>query len=78
MRVEVIVEDGTADDEIEILEISTSVGAAVAEGDVLLEVATDKANTDIVAPAAGTVSEVRVTEGDTVSADSVLVVLEVG
>lgn len=77
MRVDVIVEGGTAEDEIEILEIAAAAGQSVAEGDVLLEVATDKANVDVTAPAAGRVAEIGVAVGDTVTGDTVLVVLEV-
>jgi len=71
MSIDVITPDGTADDEIEILEVAVAAGADVAAGDVLVEVATDKANVEVVAPAAG-----RVAEGDTVAGNTVLVVLE--
>jgi pyruvate/2-oxoglutarate dehydrogenase complex dihydrolipoamide acyltransferase (E2) component len=47
----------------------------VAKGDVLLEVATDKANMDIVAPEAGVVEELNVAEGDIIPVDQVLAVL---
>jgi pyruvate/2-oxoglutarate dehydrogenase complex dihydrolipoamide acyltransferase (E2) component len=77
MNMDIIVENGTAEDEIEILEISVEVGQTVAEGDVLFEVATDKANIDVVALAAGSVAEIRVAEGDAVAGNAVLAVLEV-
>jgi len=48
-------------------------GAAVAEGDPLLEVETDKALTDVVAPCDGVVLDFAVAEGDTVEIGAVLV-----
>ena len=76
MKVEVRIEDPGDFDEVEIVEVQVAPGDAVAEGDVLLEAATDKANVDVVAPSAGTVAEVRVAAEDVVASDSVLVVLE--
>jgi pyruvate/2-oxoglutarate dehydrogenase complex dihydrolipoamide acyltransferase (E2) component len=73
---EIRVEGGTADDEIEVLAVEVTAGQEVAEGDVLVEVATDKANMDVVAPSAGRVAEVLVAEGDDVPGDTVLVRLE--
>ncbi|EHN12983.1 Dihydrolipoamide dehydrogenase of pyruvate dehydrogenase complex [Patulibacter medicamentivorans] len=73
---EITVENGTADDEIEILEIAVEVGQEVAEGDLLVEVATDKANMEIVAPKAGRVAEIRVADGDDAPGNAVLLVLE--
>jgi len=43
---------------------------------VLMAIATDKANMDIEAPAAGTVAEVPVAPEDIVSTSAVLLVLE--
>jgi dihydrolipoyl dehydrogenase len=62
-------EDGA---EIEVLELYVEAGETVAEGDALLQVATDKANVDIPAPAAGVIAEVLVADGDTVPATAVL------
>jgi pyruvate/2-oxoglutarate dehydrogenase complex dihydrolipoamide acyltransferase (E2) component len=73
---EIRVEGGTADDEIEILAVEVSVGQEVAEGDMLVEVATDKANMEVLAPVAGRVTAVNVAEGDDAPGDTVLVVLE--
>lgn len=73
---EIKVEGGTADDEIEILEVEVTVGQEVAEGDRLVEVATDKANMEVLAPSAGRVVEVNVAEGDDVPGDTVLIRLE--
>jgi pyruvate dehydrogenase E2 component (dihydrolipoamide acetyltransferase) len=75
MRVEVAIEDPGSHEEVEIVEVMVEVGEEVEQGDVLLEVSTDKANMDVEAPSAGVVEEVRVSEGDVVPSRSVLVVL---
>lgn len=56
-----------------IVSLHVDVGAVVAEGDPLLEVETDKALTDVVAPSGGTVAEFAVEVGDTVPVGAVLV-----
>lgn len=63
-RVEVKIEDPGDTEEVEVVEVSAKVGDRVAAGDILLEVATDKANMDIVAPVAGVLEELLVDEGD--------------
>jgi pyruvate dehydrogenase E2 component (dihydrolipoamide acetyltransferase) len=55
--------------------IRVGVGAAVAEGDTLLELETDKALTDVVAPGAGVVVRILVEEGDDVVVGSTLVII---
>ncbi|MCW3012015.1 MAG: hypothetical protein JWO90_2419 [Solirubrobacterales bacterium] len=65
-RVEVRIEDPGDIEEVEVVEISVKVGDAVAAGDVILEVATDKANMDVLAPAGGVVEELLVAEGDVI------------
>lgn len=52
-------------------------GDAVAKGDLLLDVETDKAATEIEAPAAGVISSINVPEGDTVDVGTVLAVIAV-
>lgn len=76
MRHEVKIEDPGDTEEVEVIEVHVAVGATVAEGDVLLEIATDKANMDIVAPTAGTIAELPVAEGDIVPVENVLAVVE--
>lgn len=50
--------------EAEIIEINTSVGDSVAEGDDVLVIETDKAAMDIPTPVTGRVIEIKVSEGD--------------
>ncbi len=52
-----------------------AVGESVAEDEPLFEVSTDKVDTEVPAPAAGVLSEIRVQEGDTVDVGTVLAVL---
>ena len=51
------------------------VGASVTEGDPLFEVATDKVDTEVPAPATGTLSEILVGEGETVDVGTKLAVI---
>jgi pyruvate/2-oxoglutarate dehydrogenase complex dihydrolipoamide acyltransferase (E2) component len=75
VRVEVAIEDPGSHEEVEVVEVMVEVGEEVEQGDVLLEVSTDKANMDVESPTAGVVREVLVAEGDVVPSRSVLVVL---
>ena len=51
-------------------------GDQVTEGEPLLEIGTDKVDTDIPAPASGTLAEVRVGEGETVPVATVLAIID--
>jgi len=53
-------------------------GDQVTEGEALLEIGTDKVETDIPAPASGTLAEIRVAAGDTVPVAAVLAVIRSG
>jgi pyruvate dehydrogenase E2 component (dihydrolipoamide acetyltransferase) len=55
-----------------------SAGDPVTEGEPLLEIGTDKVDTDIPAPVSGTLAEVRVGEGETVPVATVLAIIEQG
>lgn len=66
------VEEGT------VVAIYVEVGAHVAEGDPLLELETDKATADVVAPRAGVVREIAVAPGDVVAVGATLLVLDEG
>ena len=56
----------------EVLAVLVSVGQAVAEGDVILEVETDKASVEIPSPYTGTVQEIMVKAGDVVKVGNLL------
>ena len=75
-RLEVKSDDPQGFDEVEVVRVEVGVGDTVAEGDVLLEVATDKANMDVESPASGTVKEILVAEDEIIATDAVLLVLE--
>ncbi|MDS0300703.1 2-oxo acid dehydrogenase subunit E2 [Halogeometricum sp. S1BR25-6] len=62
--------------EAEIVEWHVGSGDDVAEDDVLCEVETDKAVTDVPSPCPGTIEELKADAGDTVQVGSVLVVME--
>jgi pyruvate dehydrogenase E2 component (dihydrolipoyllysine-residue acetyltransferase) len=53
-----------------------AVGDPVTEGEPLLEISTDKVDTEIPAPASGRLAEIRVTEDETVPVGTVLAVIE--
>ncbi len=55
-----------------------SVGDAVARDEPLFEVSTDKVDSEVPAPAAGTLTEIRVPEGETVEVGVVLAVIGEG
>ncbi len=55
-----------------------AVGDAVARDEPLFEVSTDKVDSEVPAPAAGTLAEIRVGEGDTVDVGTVLAVIADG
>jgi len=56
----------------EVLAVRVAVGQAVKEGDIILEVETDKAAVEIPSPYTGTVLDIRVKAGDTVKVGQVL------
>jgi len=53
-----------------------AVGDQVTEGDALLEIGTDKVDSEIPAPASGTLAEIRVAQDQTVPVGTVLAVIE--
>ena len=62
----------------EVLAVHVSVGQEVKEGDIILEVETDKAAVEIPSPFSGTISEIRVQPGDTVKVGDVMMVFSNG
>ena len=63
-------------EEVEVVELLVVKGDVVAYDDPLVSVESDKATMEIPSTAAGTIAELRVSEGDRVSEGSVLVILE--
>ncbi|ANO33654.1 pyruvate dehydrogenase complex dihydrolipoyllysine-residue acetyltransferase [Vibrio breoganii] len=63
-------------DEVEVTEIMVSVGDSVEEEQSLITVEGDKASMEVPAPLAGTVKEIKITEGDSVTTGSLIMVFE--
>jgi pyruvate/2-oxoglutarate dehydrogenase complex dihydrolipoamide acyltransferase (E2) component len=79
MKKEVVIPRlGSSDesDEVRILRWLKQKGESVQKGDPLLEVETDKVNVEIEAPDSGLLSEVRAREGQVVSFNSVVGIIE--
>jgi pyruvate/2-oxoglutarate dehydrogenase complex dihydrolipoamide acyltransferase (E2) component len=79
MKSEVVIPRlGSSDesDEVKILRWLKRQGDAVKKGESLLEVETDKVNVEIEAPDSGFLSEVRAQEGDAVSFNSVVAIID--
>ncbi|PMO41887.1 pyruvate dehydrogenase complex dihydrolipoyllysine-residue acetyltransferase [Vibrio sp. 10N.222.52.B12] len=64
-------------DEVEVTEIMVKVGDAVEEEQSLLTVEGDKASMEVPAPFSGTVKEIKIAEGDSVTTGSLVMVFEV-
>ena len=62
----------------EVLAVHVSVGQEVKEGDIILEVETDKAAVEIPSPFTGTVAEIMVKSGDTVKVGDVMMAFSNG
>jgi len=71
MRHEIKVADADPGEEVEVVQINVEVGAAVKEGEALMEIASDKANMDLLSPVDGVVAELNVAEFEVVKADHV-------
>lgn len=74
----VSVPDPGESEEIEILALRAAVGDTVTEGQIVVEVATDKVNVDVEAPVAGRVVSVLVSVGEFVAPDAVLLEIDGG
>jgi len=60
----------------EVVAVTVSVGDRVEEGDIILEIETDKAAVEIPSPVTGIVAEIRVKVGDVVKVDDVLMTFD--
>jgi len=79
MKKEVVIPRlGSSDesDEVKVLRWLKRQGETVQRGEPLLEVETDKVNVEIEAPDSGLLSEVRAKEGEMVTFNSVVAVIE--
>ena len=65
-----------ASGDVFVLELLVKVGDVIARDDNILTLETGKVALDIPSPAAGRVSEIHVTEGDTVDEGALLISLE--
>ena len=75
-QVEVVMPQmGESVDEGTVNEWFKQVGDVVSEGEPLLEIGTDKVDTEIPAPASGILSEIRVRQGQTVPVATVIAVI---
>jgi dihydrolipoamide dehydrogenase len=77
-RLEVRVPDLGDFTDVPVIEVHVTPGDRISAEDPLLTLESDKATMDVPAPDGGTVSEVRVAVGDTVSEGDVIVELETG
>jgi pyruvate/2-oxoglutarate dehydrogenase complex dihydrolipoamide acyltransferase (E2) component len=73
--IEVKIQDPGDTVEVEVIALMVAAGDTVTTGAPLMEVATDKANTDIESPADGVVESINVSEGDIIAVDAVLAIL---
>src|SRR5438128_1639193 len=64
--------------EAEILDVLVSQGDAVREGEIVLQIETDKAVIEVPSPFTGTVAEMKVTKGDMVRVGEVLMTFTTG
>ena len=78
MATEVKVPDIGDFSDVPVINILVSVGDTVALEDPLLELESDKATMEVPSPVAGKISEIKVSEGDSVSEGSVIAVIEEG
>ncbi|VAW64024.1 Dihydrolipoamide acetyltransferase component of pyruvate dehydrogenase complex, partial [hydrothermal vent metagenome] len=74
--VEVKVPDIGDFESVEIIEVLISVGDQIAEEDSLITVESDKASMEIPSSHAGTVKEVKVSVGESISEGAVVVIIE--
>lgn len=76
MTTEVKVPDIGDFNDVPVISILVSVGDTVAAEDPLIELESDKATLEVPSPAAGTVKEIKISEGDNVSEGSLILILE--
>ena len=75
-QTQVTVPDLGGIDEVEVIEISVAKGDAVNEEDTILVLESDKATMEVPAPSGGTISDILVNVGDTVSSGTPVVMMD--
>ncbi|SEW35759.1 pyruvate dehydrogenase E2 component (dihydrolipoamide acetyltransferase) [Aliiroseovarius sediminilitoris] len=76
MTIEVKVPDIGDFSDVPVVTVLVSVGDVIAAEDPIIELESDKATLEVPSPAAGKVAEIKVSEGDTVSEGSLILMLE--
>ena len=76
MTVEVKVPDIGDFTDVPVITVLVSVGDTIAEEDPLVELESDKATLEVPSTTSGIVTEIKVSEGDTVSEGSLLLIIE--
>jgi pyruvate dehydrogenase E2 component (dihydrolipoamide acetyltransferase) len=76
MAIEVTVPDIGDFNDVPVISILVSVGDVIAEEDPLIELESDKATMEVPSSAAGKVTEIKVSEGDTVSKGDLILLVE--
>jgi pyruvate dehydrogenase E2 component (dihydrolipoamide acetyltransferase) len=76
MTIEVKVPDIGDFDNVPVIGILVSVGDVIAEEDPLIELESDKATMEVPSPVAGTVTEIKVSEGDEVAEGALILLVE--
>ncbi len=64
--------------DVPVISVMVAAGDKVSEEDPLIELESDKATMEVPSPANGTVAEIKVSEGDSVSEGSLILLLEAG
>jgi pyruvate dehydrogenase E2 component (dihydrolipoamide acetyltransferase) len=77
MTTEIFVPELGDTSEIDVIEVLVAVGDVIAIDDPLITLETDKASMDIPATKAGTVKELKVSEGDKVTSGSLILLMDV-
>ncbi len=76
MTTEVKVPDIGDFTDVPVVTVLVSVGDTIAEEDPIIELESDKATMEVPSSAAGVIQEIKVSEGDTVSEGSVILIVE--
>jgi pyruvate dehydrogenase E2 component (dihydrolipoyllysine-residue acetyltransferase) len=73
----IVVPDIGGSENVDVIEVSVKVGSALAEGDTMIVLESDKASMEIPAPKAGIVRAIKIKEGDKVGVGAPILDLEI-